>query len=363
MRCYYPYLNYTPSAVPREDQFGRLKGCSSSTPVTSSVTLSDVLAVGNSAGIYDILMNGQDILGANLIETKILQLNDTINNPSIIQLTGPVLSYLAGANSSSHQFSTRSNTGVLSTPVTISSNSTTITNATTINNLSSTTQPNGTNNTTVATTAFVQNSIVPPMPYFRFSTITTNNATRWLNPFGFQFTGSSWNVNDFFTVRLNVSSFVNLSTPVNYNLTAIFDIYPNRCPDTSAYGSPSGTYSTVGSSGFPQMNGSIFSGGQYVTSYSVPVDATFAPFGRYFYVSSFNLINNLGIVQQPNCLPLYPYITQATQQTNFGFQLWSVSTNANKTEFSITCEIIGNTSSNTIASYGINQFTNFYTTF
>lgn len=390
-------------------------------------TLANILANGNSAGVNDIDMNQQNINDCSIVTTNSITLPASLPvvSPCSISNTGtgdlsvqvelgknysvqsppgfPRLTvgatsvlvngiplylnstnnigfdtFIGGTNSltitandanGSIRLSVANGSGVASVPFIINSATTTISNATTINTLATTTQANGTNNTTVATTAFVQNAIgliptpVSLMPYFRFSATTNVNSTRYLNPFGFQFTGSSWGANDFFTVRLTVSSVVRTGTPNNYNLTAVFDIYPNRCPATSSYGSNSNTASTVATSGFPQMNGAIYSGGQYVTAYTVPVDATFAPFGRYYYVSSFNLVNNLGIAIQPNCLPLYPYITQATQQTNFGFQLWAVSTIANPTDFSVNAEIISNTTSNAITSYGVNQFSNFYNTF
>lgn len=254
--------------------------------------------------------------------------------------------------------------------ITISPTQTIINTATQINNLTSTTQILGTNNLTVATTAFVQNAInaLPSsyniIPYFRFTTTTTTQSQRWLNPFGFSFIGSSWGINDFFTIRLNISVVsYTTSAPLNYNLTCLMDIYPNRCPSTNAYGSNSNNYTTVGSSGFPQMNGSIYSGGTYISAFFVPTDSTYAPYGRYYNTYSIQLINNLNIAQQPNCLPIYPYITQSTQQTNFGFQLWQWLNNTQPSQYSITCELIGNTSNNNISSYGINQFTNYYTTF
>jgi hypothetical protein len=89
MRCYYPYVGYTPSAIPRPDQYGRLKSCvNTSAPVgtsssSSSVpSLEQVLAVGNSAGTNDIVMNNQDITGANIIETSTIQLTDSTNTIS-----------------------------------------------------------------------------------------------------------------------------------------------------------------------------------------------------------------------------------------------------------------------------------------
>ncbi len=389
-------------------------------------TLANVLAIGNSAGVNDIDMNQQNINDCSIVTTNTLTLPafapvvspcyifntgigdlsvqvqsgktytvesppgfsrftvaDTYvrvngvpvylssnNNAGFDLLTSPTtLTINSVGNSGVIQFKVANGVGVQSTPFVMSSASTIINNPTGIASLTTTTQPNGTNNTSVATTAFVQNAIsliptpVSLMPYFRFSATTNVNSARYLNPFGFQFTGSSWGANDFFTVRLTVSSVVRTTTPNNYNLTAIFDIYPNRCPATSSYGSNSNNATTVATSGFPQMNGAIYSGGQYVTAYTVPVDATFAPFGRYYYVSSFNLVNNLGIAIQPNCLPLYPYITQATQRTNFGFQLWAVSTIANPTDFSVNAEIISNTTSNAITSYGVTQFSNYYNTF
>lgn len=211
MRCYYPLVGYTPSAVPRQDQLGRLKSCTTSDGLSyglsSSSTiypLSSVLIEGNNAGTNNILMNGQDILGANVIEATSLEFNDGLTGVSIIQFSGTILSYLAGANSSSHAFITNSNTGVSSTPVTISSASTIISNPTTINDLSSTTQPTGTNDTTVATTSFVQNAI--NLSKTQTIQVYANNMQTTFNSFGFRVQPpTTYDQNDYFTMRISVS--------------------------------------------------------------------------------------------------------------------------------------------------------------
>jgi hypothetical protein len=353
MRCYYPYVNYVPSAVTREDQFGRLKGCTSSTPVTSSVTLSDVLAVGNSAGIYDILMNGQDILGANLIETRILQINDTINNPSIIQLTGPVLSYLAGANSSSHQFITKSNTGVSSTPVTISSNSTTITNATTINNLSSTTQPNGTNNTSVATTAFVQSAIPSTSIPYLYGFVPSASSVFSSN-FSINFTnGATLGLNTYFTLRIQFQYTWNttgISALNNYytNYAFLMDIYPKRVPTIGA-----------GGIGVCLPNGNINGNSNYVMT-----DPTYAPNGRWYWVRDYSSSSATPAspTEQPNPLS---FISNSQQNVVFIVRAPDLSASSYYT-LETSVELINRSSGTTITSNNVSGcFTlgSYYNTF
>jgi hypothetical protein len=357
MRCYYPYVNFIPNAVTREDQFGRLKGCSTSSPPTTSkstpkptptaVSLSEVLAVGNNAGTNDILMNGQKILGAHIIETDILEFDDGINGVSIIQLSGTILSYLAGANSSSHEFITKSNTGIQSTPVTISSNSTTITNATTINNLSSTTQPNGTNDTTVATTAFVQNSIsaLPTnyMPYFYGETINYLNTFVPLGQFGFGISNAvNWGENAYFTIRCNFEqSFIQGSTaPFTYfqSWSFLMDIYPYRLINMI-------------SPNIYLLNGTINGNSNY--NYN---DPTYAPTNRPYWTRIYN--NSSELAPNSNTpIPVYITSTTASPSANFIFNFNPpLNTNPCAWRFSATCEIINlgnNPSPSTITSYGL----------
>lgn len=229
--------------------------------------------------------------------------------------------------------------------------------------------PTATNDTHLCTTQWVQSlfaTIPTPstiIPYFRFSQLTNVNSNRQGTPFGFQFNGASgWTNQDFFTIRLSVSC-ITANNANNFNLTCVMDIFPALCPANTAYGSTSGNATTVGSSPFVNLNGNIWSGSQYYSTFSVPIDATYCPLGRWFNPTSYQVVNNLNTAQQPNCLPLYPYITNATQKTNFGFQLWALSTVANQNIFSVTCEVIGNTTTNAITSYGVTQFSNNYSTF
>jgi len=235
--------------------------------------------------------------------------------------------------------------------------------------LSTATQPATSDNSNkMPTTSWVQSlfatlpSPVNTIPYFKFSQLTTVNSSRQGTPFGFSFNGASgWTALDFFTVRLTVTCITSSS---NYNLTCIMDIYPALCPANTAYGSTSNNATGVVSvNPFAQMNGNIWSGSQYYSSYVVPIDATYNPLGRWYNPTSFQLTNNLGIAVQPNCLPIYPYITNATQKTNFGFQLWSLSTVTFPNQFVVMCELLGNTTSQPVSSYGVNQFTNYYASF
>jgi hypothetical protein len=347
MRCYYPYVNYVPSAIPRQDQLGRLKGCTSSGPQqTIQLSLSDVLSVGNSAGIYNILMNGQNIFGATVVETNSLELNDGVNGVSIIQLSGPIMTYLAGANGSSHQFFTKSITGVSSNPVTISSDTTTITNATTINDLSSTTQPNGTNNTTVATTAFVQNAIstLPKfMPYFYGETPTLTNFGQATSIFGLNISNtSSWGTNAYFTISVNFEQTYNLgssSSPNSYfqSWSFLMDIYPERFINMTT----ADIYLLNGT-----LNGS--------SAYSI-IDPTYSPNGRMYWTRTYE---NNSAPYTTNVVPIPIYITSTsgTSGTFLFNVLPPISPNTNGGwRFSANLEIVnsGNVSGSVISTNGL----------
>lgn len=327
MRCYYPYVNYVPTSVPRPDQLGRLKSCANSDPIYGVYPLSSVLSAGNSAGNNGILMNGQDITGASLVETISLNTNilgtvsltsnsietvnlntnglDTIDlnttnlittnlttnglntdsiafnggssGVSIIQLSGAILSYLAGANSSSHEFITTSNAGVTSVPVTISSSSTEITNNTTINNLLSTTQPAGTNNTSVATTAFVQNAISSAK--IQSIQVYANNLQTTFNSFGFMVQNpTTSDQNDYFTMRVSVSMPWQ-KTSGNYmqcaNYDGIIDIRPNWLQSTGILQS-SFTQFCINPNASPQPG----------------LDLGFDPIGNRYYAINNGTVNN-----------------------------------------------------------------------
>lgn len=200
-----------------------------------------------------------------------------------------------GYTNSSIDLRVANGSGVLSSPFSISSATTTISNATTINNLSSTTQTLGNNTTAVATCQFVQSAIgaIPStniMPYmWGFSANNTNfgtgTSTSWLMFFP---TGVSMGQNAFITIEFQLEMLFNTPSttgvyPYYQNWSFQMDIYPSRLPFQSgtAICLPNG-----------YINGN--------NAFSM-TDPTYAPNGRWYWVKNYSNTSSLpaGAVANP----------------------------------------------------------------
>ena len=365
-------------------------------------SLANVLGIGNSAGTNDILMNGQDITGANIVETDTLQLTDanntittnlgslvlTSNNSIVldavastpsqqtqIQLNNKqvffnsntlvldsgfqTIASTAGSggkitiknayNSSGIDLIVANGSGVQSTPVAITSATTSITNATTINTLNSTTQPNGTSNTSVATTAFVQNHfnyITPQM--WGFTPNNTNfgsgTSVTWTMLFP---TGVTMGQNAFVTINVQAEYVFNTPSasgnfPYYQQYSFLMDIYPNRIPFQSGTGIclPNGTIN--GNNAFSMTDATYAPNGRwywirnYQNSSSLPVGAVANPF--YFW-------SNTGLSGGNGCQVLF-YLSPPMPNTSTG--AWRMSNSCSIVNQGVGAGTI--TSSGTIAS-------------
>jgi hypothetical protein len=278
-----------------------------------------------------------------------LYLNST-NNIGFDTFIGGTNSLTITANdaSGSVRFSVANGSGVTSIPLVVNSASTTISNPTSISSLTTTTQPNGTSNTSAATTAFVQNaiSLIPSsisyMPYFYGETANYATASPALSQFGFNISNAgSWGQNAYFTVRATMEhSFVQgANAPFTYfqSWSFLMDIYPSRLV-------------TITTPNIYLLNGTINGNPNY--NYN---DATYAPTNRAYWTR--NYVNSSALPPSGNtAIPIY--ITQTappSAQLIYNF-LPPLTANPCVWRFSATCEIIntGNIGSGSaITSYNV----------
>ena len=148
----------------------------------------------------------------------------------------------------------------------------------------------------------------------------------------FNFVGTNWNINDFFTVTFMYSANATsngLQTIDYQKINGSIDIYPARCPSNigtnTAYGvAANGTTP----SNFPLFNNNIWSGAGYTSAYSVPIDAVYAPSGRYFWTNGYTYgFNGNNLAATVNPTPIQPYIASGTSsKSSFGFGIWNYQT-------------------------------------
>lgn len=210
-------------------------------------------------------------------------------------------------------------------------------NATTSGGLTSTTpQPLATDSSTkIPTTAWVQSAIAQsalPAPFFQFSGVYVGNQSLTspvrVSTIQFNFTGSSWTNNSYFTIAVKFSSmYYNNSTNATssdyQNISFTCDIYPFRCPGNTT---ANGAYG-VGQNGntptnMPSFNNSIYDGTAYGTTYVFPVNATYSPYGRWFYSQGYAYTPAGSTLSSPQ--PIQPYIVSGTaDKTGMGIGIWN----------------------------------------
>ena len=149
------------------------------------------------------------------------------------------------------------------------------------------------NQSSVTTTVNEVNTIITAAvdPYYQLYKQFSAQPNNRISTVQFNFVGANWNINDFFTVNFMYSSNTtsNGFQTIDYQkINGSIDIYPARCPGNvgtnTAYGvGANGTAPT----NFPLFNNNIWSGAGYTSAYSVPVDAVYAPSGRYFWTNNY----------------------------------------------------------------------------
>ena len=228
-------------------------------------------------------------------------------------------------------------------------------NATTTGGLTSSTtitSPTDSSNK-IPTTAWVQGAILAnpsaSIPYYQVTAFFRNLAYGRAANIYFNFSGVAWGLNEFFTVsfRYEVNSVLtaSVSNQPTTDFTVIngsVDIYPYRCPlnigTDTAYG--------IGQAGttpanFPQFNNNIYkpSTSSYSSAFDLGTnDATYYPYGRYFWVSNYSIAQQGTQYSQTSptngLLPLQPYIPSGTPgQQKFGFALWNYNTTSTYTQY------------------------------
>ena len=236
---------------------------------------------------------------------------------------------------------------------------------------SSTTQPASNDSSNkIPTTAWVQSAITggvsSPMPYYQ-SYYFINAPSTFDRPasFQFNFTGSNWGVNDYFSFnfRCAMTTTDPSSTALAPNYTVIsgrVDVYPNRCPANASNPSAYGLNPTLPStSNFSLANGAIYNGTALQSSYVVSSTASpYAPFGRWYWVNSYAITSQGTSYPTSSPAPIAPYIAFGTPaQSAFGFGLWQ--TQFVQTNFSIFVEIINRGPNGT--GQGITLTSNYFT--
>jgi len=216
---------------------------------------------------------------------------------------------------------------------------------------SSTTQPafNDSSNK-IPTTAWVQSAITgglsSPIPYYQ-AYYFINAPSLFDRPgfFQFNFTGSNWGVNDYFSFNFRCA--LNTTAPASTTLAPYFtvingrvDVYPNRCPanasNPSAYGD-NPTQPTTNN--FSLASGAIFNGTSLQSSYVVNGSGVFAPFGRWYWVNGYSITSQGTSYPPSSPAPIAPYIAFGTPaQSAFGFGVWQ--TQLVQTNFAIFVELI-----------------------
>lgn len=314
---------------------------------------------GNSISIYPNSLGGSYNPVVLNGDNQILCVNDTINNTSfVVGANSTECNGLKIITSTTPQTTTIGQGGV--NGVFTTSFSCDGTNST-INGpalFSSTTPPKssqliplpGDSSNKIPTTAWVQTAITAgasPMPYYQAYYFI--NAPQYFDRSGyfqFNFTGANWGVNDYFSFSLRCSltttALNSTALAPNYTtITAIVDVYPNRCPanntNPSAYGS-NPTQSNV--TNFSLANGYIYNGAGLQSSYVVsPAGGPYAPFGRWYWVNNYSLTPNGTTYPTSSPAPINPYIAPGTaQQSAFGFGVWN--TQLVQTNFAIEVELI-----------------------
>ena len=227
-------------------------------------------------------------------------------------------------------------------------------NATTAGGLTSTTTQPASNDssTKIPTTAWVQSALLANpaiIPYYQVTAFFRNLAYGRAANIYFNFSGVAWGLNEFFTVsfRYEVNSVLtaSVSTQPTTDFTVIngsVDIYPYRCPvnvaTDTAYGI--GQAGTTPSN-FPQFNNNIYkpSTASYSSAFDLGTnDATYYPYGRYFWVSNYSIAQQGTQYSQTSptngLLPLQPYVpTGSVGQQRFGFALWNYNTTSTYTQY------------------------------
>jgi hypothetical protein len=216
---------------------------------------------------------------------------------------------------------------------------------------STTTQPLSNDSSThIPTTAWVQSAIsggalASPMPYYQayYFLNAPANFDRYAT-FQFNFTGTNWGINDYFSISLRCSLITttnNTAVAPNYaTFNTIIDVYPARCPANNTNPSAYGVNPTQpNTTNFSLLNGSIYNGGlqsAYVlTSNGLP----YVPYGRWYYSNNYTIWTTGTSYPTTSPSPIAPYIQYGTaEKSAFGFGLWGSS--FVYSEFAINIQVI-----------------------
>ena len=203
--------------------------------------------------------------------------------------------------------------------------------------------------TIIPTTAWVQSAIsggsLSPMPYYQayYFLNAPLNFDRYAT-FQFNFTGTNWGINDYFSISFRcslVTTTANTSNAPNYaTFNTIIDVYPARCPANNTNPSAYGVNPTQpNTTNFCLLNGSIYNGGlqsAYVlTSNGLP----YAPYGRWYWSNNYTIWTSGTAYPTTSPAPIAPYIQYGTaEKSAFGFGLWGAS--ITYSYFSINMQVV-----------------------
>lgn len=201
----------------------------------------------------------------------------------------------------------------------------------------------------IPTTAWVQSAIsggsLSPMPYYQayYFINAPSNFDRYAT-FQFNFTGTNWGINDFFSISLRcslITTSTNTTVAPNYaTFNTIIDVYPARCPANNTNPSAYGVNPTQpNTTNFSLLNGSIYNGGlqsAYVlTSNGLP----YVPYGRWYFSNNYTIWTSGTAYPTTSPSPISPYIQYGTaEKSAFGFGLWGTS--FTYSEFSISIQVV-----------------------
>lgn len=188
----------------------------------------------------------------------------------------------------------------------------------------------------IPTTSWVQSAISAnpssPMPYYQANYFLNapSNFDRY-GIFQFNFTGTNWGINDFFSFSLRCSLITTTNNTINApnyaTFNTVIDVYPARCPANNTNPSAYGVNPTQpNTTNFSLLNGSIYNGGlqsaYVITSNGLP----YAPYGRWYWSNNYSIWTTGTAYPTTSPAPISPYIVYGTpEKSAFGFGLWGSS--------------------------------------
>ena len=201
------------------------------------------------------------------------------------------------------------------------------------------------NTITITPTGTIPSGSSSPIPYYQayYFLNAPLNFDRYAT-FQFNFTGTNWGINDYFSISFRcslVTTTANTSNAPNYaTFNTIIDVYPARCPANNTNPSAYGVNPTQpNTTNFSLLNGSIYNGGlqsAYVlTSNGLP----YAPYGRWYWSNNYTIWTSGTAYPTTSPAPIAPYIQYGTaEKSAFGFGLWGAS--ITYSYFSINMQVV-----------------------